>query len=64
MTEKMTEKVQFIGIPTNNLLCIIIIASSLGLHTFFCLWRANKKLPQGETLQNALQRSVENEKYT
>ena len=27
------------------------------MHTFFCLWRVNKKLPQGETSQNAFQRS-------
>ena len=23
--------------------------SLTGMHTFFCLWRVNKKLPQGET---------------
>ena len=32
-----------------------IIASSSGVHTFFCLWRVNKKPPQGETSQNAFQ---------
>ena len=53
----MTENVKFSGIPINNFLCIFIIASSPGLHTFFCLWRVNKKLPQGETSQNAFQRS-------
>ena len=42
----------------NNFLCIFIIASSPGVHTFFCLWRVKKKkLPQGETSQNAFQRS-------
>ena len=41
------------GIPENNFLCIFIIASSPGVHTFFCLWRVNKKLPRGETSQNA-----------
>ena len=41
----------------HNFLCIFIIASSPGVHTFFCLWRVNKKLPQGETSQNAFQRS-------
>ena len=53
----MTKNVKFIGIPENNFLCIFIIASSPGVHTFFCLWRVNKKLPQGETSQNAFQRS-------
>ena len=47
----MTKNVKFIGIPENNL-CIFIIASSPGVHTFFCLWGVNKKLPQGETSQN------------
>ena len=49
--------VKLIGIPENNFLCIFITASSPGVHTFFCLWRVNKKLPQGETSQNAFQRS-------
>ena len=40
---------KLIGRPENNFLCIFIIASSPGVHTFFCLWRVNKKLPQGET---------------
>ena len=46
-------KWKLIGIPINNFLRIYIIASSPGLHTLFCLWRVNKKLPQGETSQNA-----------
>ena len=37
----------------NNFICIFIIASSPGVHTFFCLWRVKKKLPQGKTSQNA-----------
>ena len=37
------------SIPLNNFLYIFILASSPGVHTFFCLWRVNKKLPQGET---------------
>ena len=49
--------VKLIGIPENNSLCIFITASSPGVHTFFCLWRVNKKLPQGETSQNAFQKS-------
>ena len=53
----MAENVKFIGIPINNFLCIYIIASSPGLHTLFCLWRVNKKLPQCETSQNTFQRS-------
>ena len=53
----MAENVKLIGIPINNFFCIYIIASSPGLHTFFCLWRVNKKLPQGETSQNTFQRS-------
>ena len=53
----MAENVKLIGIPINNFLCIYIIASSPGLHTLFCLWRVNKKLPQGETSQNTFQRS-------
>ena len=52
----MTKSVKLNGIPENNL-CIFITASSPGVHTFFCLWRINKKLPQGKTSQNALQRS-------
>ena len=54
----ITKSVKLIGIPENNFLCIFIIASSPGVHTFFCLWRVNKKLPQGETSQNAFQRSM------
>ena len=53
----MTEHVKLIGIPENNFLCIFIIASSPGVHSFFRLWRVNKKLPQFETSQNAFQRS-------
>ena len=55
----ITKSVKLIGIPLpeNNFLCIFIIASSPGVYTFFCLWRVNKKLPQGETSQNAFQRS-------
>ena len=49
----ITKSVKLNGIPENNFLCIFIIASSPGVHTFFCLWRVNKKLPQGETSQNA-----------
>ena len=52
----ITESVKLIGIPENNFLCIFIIASSPGVHTFFCLRRVNKKLPQGETSQNAFQK--------
>ena len=44
----LTKNVKFIGIPENNFLCIFIIASSPGEHTFFCLWKVNKKLPEGE----------------
>ena len=54
---EIQQKVKLIGIPENNFLCIFIIASSPGVHSFFCLWRVNKKLPQGETSQNAFQRS-------
>ena len=32
--------VKLIGIPENNFLCIFITASSPGVHTFVCLWRA------------------------
>ena len=53
----ITKSVKLIGIPENNFLCIFIVASSPGVHIFFCLWRVNKKLPQGETSQNAFQRS-------
>ena len=53
----ITKMVKLIGIPENNFLCIFIIASSPGVHTFFFLWRVNKKLPRGETSQNAFQRS-------
>ena len=53
----ITKSVKLNGIPENNFLCIFILASSPGVHTFFCLWRVNKKQPQGETLQNAFQRS-------
>ena len=62
----ITKSVKLNGIPENNFLCIFIIASSPGVHTFFCLWRVNKKLPQGETSQNAFQRSgqsIKSEKY-
>ena len=53
----ITKSVKLNGIPENNFLCIFIIASSPGVHTFVCLWRVNKKLPQGETSQNVFQRS-------
>ena len=53
----MTKNMKLIGIPANNFLCIFIIASPPGVHTLFCLWRVNKKLPHGETSQNAFQRS-------
>ena len=53
----ITKSVKLNGIPENNFLCIFIIASTPGVHTFFCLWRVNKKLPQGETSQNTFQRS-------
>ena len=63
----MTKNVKLIGIPENNFLCIFILASSPGVRTFFRLWRVNKKLPQGETSQNALRgqgQSIKGEKYT
>ena len=41
----ITKNVKLNVIPENNFLCIFIIASSPGVHTFFCLWRVNKKLP-------------------
>ena len=47
----ITNSVKINGKPENNFLCIFIIASFLGVHTFFCLWRVNKKLPQGEMLK-------------
>ena len=53
----ITKSVKLNGIPENNFLCIFIIASSPGVHTFFFHWRVNKKLPQGETSLNAFQRS-------
>ena len=53
----MTKNVKLIGIPENNFLCVFLIASPPGVHTFFCLWRVNKNLPQGETSQKAFQRS-------
>ena len=62
----ISESVKLIGIPENNFLCIFIIASSTGVHTFFCLWRANKTLPQGETSQKHFRgqgQSIKYEKY-
>ena len=47
------QNVKLNGIPENNFLCIFITVSSPRVHTFFCLWRVNKKLPAGETSQNA-----------
>ena len=52
----ITKSVKLNGIPENNFLCFFITASSPGVHTFCYLWRVNKK-PQGETSQNAFQRS-------
>ena len=50
----LTENVKLTGIPINNLLlCIFIIGSFSGSHTFFCIWRVNKTLSQYETSQNA-----------
>ena len=34
----MTKNVKYIDTPENNFLCIFIIASSPGVHTFFCPW--------------------------
>ena len=60
----ITKCMKLNGIPENNFLCSFIIASSPGVHTFFCLWRVKKKLPQGETSQNAFQgQSIKSEKY-
>ena len=62
----ITKSVKLNGIPENNFLYIFIITSSPGVHTFFCLWRVNKKLPKGKTSQNVFQRSsqsIKNEKY-
>ena len=53
----ITKNVKLNGIPENSFLCMFTIASLPGMHNFFCLWRVNKKLPQGETTQNAFQRS-------
>ena len=53
----ITKSVKLNGIFGNNSFCIFIIVSSPGVPTFFCLWRVNKKQPQGETSQNAFQRS-------
>ena len=53
----ITISVKLDGKPENNFLCIFKIASSPGVHTFFCLWRVNKKLSQGENSQNASPRS-------
>ena len=59
-----TKSLKLNGIPENNFLCIFIIASSPGVHTFFCLWRVNKKLPQGETSHFRGQgQSIKSEKY-
>ena len=41
------KNVKLIGIPENNFLCIFILASSPGVHTFFCLWRVNKEATSG-----------------
>ena len=49
----ITKSVKLNGIPEKSFLYFFIIASSPGVHTFFCLWRVNKKLPQEETSQNA-----------
>ena len=54
---RCNKNVKLNGIQENNFLFIFIITSSPGVHTFFCLWRINKKLPQGQTSQNAFQRS-------
>ena len=63
-----TKSVKLNGIPENDFLCIFIIASSPGVHTFFCFWRVDKKLSEDETSQNAFQgqgqcQSIKSEKY-
>ena len=63
----MTKNVKSIGIPENNFLCIFILASSPGVHTFFFLRRVNKKLPEGETSQMHFRgqgQSIKSEQYT
>ena len=49
----ITKSVKLNGIPENNL-CIFITASSPGVHTFFCLWRVNKKLSQGKNFTKCI----------
>ena len=64
--EDITKSVKLNGIPENNFLCIFIIPSSPEVHTFFCLWRVNKKLPQGELHKMHFRgqgQSIKSEKY-
>ena len=63
----IAENVNITGIPIFHFFCIFITASSPGVHTLFCLWRENRKQPQGETLQEAFRgqgQSVKGGKYT
>ena len=62
----ITKIVKLNGIPGNNFLCIFIIASSPGVHTFFCLWRVNKKYLRVKLLKMHFRgqgQSIKSEKY-
>ena len=62
----ITKSVKIIGIPENNFLFIFILASSPGVHTFFCFWRVNKMLPQVKHHKMHFRgqgQSIKNEKY-
>ena len=57
----ITKSVKLSGIPENNFLCIFIIASSPGIHTFFCLWRESNKLHKINFIGQG--QSINSEKY-
>ena len=62
----ITKSVKWNGIPENNFFCIFIIASSPGVHTFFYLWRVNKKLLQVKLHKMHFRgqgQSIKSEKY-
>ena len=43
----MTKNVKLIGIPENNFLCIFILASSPGVHTFFLPLKSKQEATSG-----------------
>ena len=65
--DPITKSVKLNGIPENNFLCIFIIASSPGVHTFFCLLESKQEATSGWNFTKCIFRgqgqSIKSETY-